>query len=118
MDNYNLILQFQLSAAYRLLGQKKEEKLPSDYIHENKHTVSITQESNDDAAPQIKFFNFEHREVTITNGDKNMDIIPFDQFPKPEQLEEAAQKLKDFGGDPGNWQTLKPGNLAKKPRLK
>ncbi|MGM0422922.1 MAG: hypothetical protein ACQEQL_07490 [Pseudomonadota bacterium] len=116
--NYRLIMQYQARVAKRFLEQNQTRKLEEGYVSENEHTVSLVESPRDDTAQHIKIFNFAQKEVTIVNAEKNMDIVQFNRFPDQRQLEKAAQKLKDFGGDPGNWRMLKPGNLATKPRLK
>jgi hypothetical protein len=117
--DYSAMIRHQLSAAYRLLETSPSKK--DEFISENKDTVSVTEASKaDNKGKCVKIFNFASQEVTILqNNGEDIRIVPFDKFPDGPQLETAAQKLKEFGGNvTGSWKTIKPGALAKQPRLK
>lgn len=106
---------------YRLSVILKSRERKDEFVSENKDTVSVTEASKaDNKGKCVKIFNFASQEVTILqNNGEDIRIVPFDKFPDGPQLETAAQKLKEFGGNvTGSWKTIKPGALAKQPRLK
>jgi len=101
---------------------RSEEKARSDQIKkgfhlENNTTVSMIEKLNGSEATLTKLYNFGVSEVTTLFGTKGMCVQQFDEIADQNRIEKAAKALKEFGGDPGAWQSrnsIPPGTVKPK----
>lgn len=112
IERANEINRLYVARKFRAAQKKK------DYALENEHTVSTVEKLQTSGFVITKLYNFADKEITTMLGERNMHIQQFSEISDQTRLEKAADALKAYGGDPGNWQSPKPGTQVAKSRLR